>query len=198
MSQKAKRVWTAGAVGVAVLAVAVAALLIWQVHLRAATAGEGGGAEPLEAATYRGVSELRSRVRLSDATLAAMGCSQTTVETILGRLRTWWQANRVAWLARRDAVAEARKILRRAERRARTGPRDPELLAKLPSLRKAIEDAKKAEAQRVATAVTAVEGLLSASQRSRWATVRSNPLGGQYACAADLSAAQVKATLRPH
>jgi len=69
MSQKAKRVWTAGAVGVAVLAVAVAALLIWQVHLRAATAGEGGGAEPLEAATYRGVSELRSRVRLSDATL---------------------------------------------------------------------------------------------------------------------------------
>ena len=86
MSQKAKRVWTAGAAGVAVLAAAVAALVIWQVDLRAATAGEGGGAEPLEAATYRGVSELRSRVRLSDATLAAMGCSQTTVETILARV----------------------------------------------------------------------------------------------------------------
>jgi len=85
MSQKAKRVWTAGAVGVAVLAVAVAGLLIWQVHLRAATAEEGGGAAPLDPATYRGVSELRSRVRLSDATLAAMGCSQTTVETILAR-----------------------------------------------------------------------------------------------------------------
>ncbi|HUT01714.1 MAG TPA: hypothetical protein VM031_04620, partial [Phycisphaerae bacterium] len=67
MSQKAKRVWTAGAVGVAVLAVAVAGLLIWQVHLRAATAEEGGGAAPLDPATYRGVSELRSRVRLSDA-----------------------------------------------------------------------------------------------------------------------------------
>ena len=175
------------------MAVAVAALVIWQVNLRPATAEEGGGAAPWDAATYRGVSELRSRVRLSDATLAAMGCSQTTVETVLGRFRTWWQANRVAWVARRRAVAKARMILRRAERRARTGPRDPELLAKLPSLRKAVADARKAEAQRVATAVTAVEGLLSASQRGVWATVRGNPLGGQYACAADLSAAQVKA-----
>ena len=110
MSQKAKRVWTAGVVGLSAMGVAVAALLIWEICVEPAHAAPAGPgqAEALEPASYAGVSELRGRLRLSDATLAAMGCSQAAAETIFGRLRTWWETNRVAWLARRDAVAAAR------------------------------------------------------------------------------------------
>ena len=126
MSQEANRVWTACVRGCAALAAVglVAGWLVWQGGVRPAVAAEPaagpGGVTLLDPVKHAGVSELRGRVRLSDDTLAAMACSQASAETILGKLPTWWETNRVAWLARREAVSGARARLRRAERTART------------------------------------------------------------------------------
>jgi hypothetical protein len=95
-------------------------------------------------------------------------------------------------------VAAARAALRLAERRARTGPRNPELLAQLPALRKALADARKAEGDLIAAAAGQVETLLTAAQRQLWSTIRTNPLGGEVACAADLTAGQVEALRQAH
>ncbi len=122
MSQRAKRVWTAGVVGLWVLGVAAATMLICQMHMNPARGGEPGGgavAQPLDPVTYARVSELRQRLRLSDATLAGMACDGQTAEGVLTRLLTWDRANGAAWVARREQVAAARACLRRAERTGR-------------------------------------------------------------------------------
>jgi len=73
MSQRARRAWAAGVVGLVALGAVAAAFLIWQADLSPAAAEEGGAA-PWDAATYRGVSELRSRVRRPGAgALAGLG-----------------------------------------------------------------------------------------------------------------------------
>ena len=120
-----------------------------------------------------------------------------TAEAVLTRLLAWDRANGTAWVARREQVAAARTILRRAERTARTGPRNPTLLARLPELRQAVELAKQAEAELIATAAGQVEAVLSATQQRLWATVRAKP-EGDYAFAGSLAAAQQTALTQAH
>jgi hypothetical protein len=192
MSERSRRVWTARVVGLAAAGIAVAALLIWHIHIaavKAEDAPEAAPSEPLDPVTYARVSELRGRLRLSDATLAGMACDGQTAEAVLMRVLTWDRANGTAWVARREQVAAARADLRRAERTARTGPRNPTLLGRLPGLRQAVERAKQAEAELIATAAGQVEPVLSATQQRLWATVRANP-EGDYAFAGSLAAAQ--------
>jgi len=87
MSQRAKRVWTAGVAGLPAAGVAIAALLVCQIHVnwaRAEGAPAETGPEPLDPVTWSRVRELRERLRLSDGTLAAMACTQETAEGTRG------------------------------------------------------------------------------------------------------------------
>jgi len=80
MSRKAKRMYTAGVVGVLALGMLVGGVVIWQMHVGAATAGEGpptpsGAAaseeEALEPDAYSDIVRLRPVLRLSDQVMAA-------------------------------------------------------------------------------------------------------------------------------
>ena len=174
-----------------------ATLLAWPTGGGLAPAADEGSAS-VDAQTWLNVAELRGRLRLANDTLAALSTSSGQAESVLTKLRTWCGTNYSTWLSRREAVAAARTKLRLAVRKARTGPRNPALLAQLPGLRKALATAKKAESDFVAAAVGQVETLLSYSQKQLWQTVRTNPLNGEYACAAGLTAAQVKALKKAH
>jgi len=208
MTERATPLGTARVVGLAVVGIAIAAFLIWHIHIAAVEAEnppEAPSSEPLDPVTYARVSELRGRLRLSDATLAAMACDARMAEAVLTRVVTWDRANGTTWVARREEVAAARTVLRRAERTARTGPRNPTLLGGLPGLRQAVERAKQAEAELIATAAGQValrpgsvqEAVLSATQQRLWATVRANP-EGDYAFAGSLAAAQRTALTQAH
>jgi hypothetical protein len=118
-------------------------LLIGQVGVGSATAEEAGpstgsGQSAVDAVTWSRVRGLRERLRLTDATLAALGCDREAAETALKRALAWVEANEAQWAARRAAVAAARKALRQAVGKVHAGPRDEALLAKVPQLKAAV------------------------------------------------------------
>jgi hypothetical protein len=204
MSQKAKRVWTAGVVGFAGLGVAAAALLIWQIDANAARAEEAspslgpGQAESLDPLMWSRVRELRERLRLSDGTLAAVGCTQEVAEGVLTRVLAWYEANGAQWATCRRGTAAARKALRLAVRRLNVGlpegaerPDIPQLpFDELRTAKAALAAATTAEANLLATCREDLETLLTDSQKGVWSTIRGNPATAvEYACAPDVTKA---------
>ena len=126
MSRKAKRIYTAGAVGVLSLGVLAVGVLVWQMHVGPATAGEGppagsGQAETLDAVAWSDMLRLRGALRLTDQTLAAAGLGRDEAESALTKLLTWYEATGAAWSARRADVRRAKKSLAVAMRELRVG-----------------------------------------------------------------------------
>jgi len=117
MSRKAKRMYTAGVVGVLALGMLVGGVVIWQMHVGAATAGEGpptpSGAAPSEEEAlgpdaYPDIVRLRRAVRLSDGVVAAIGCGGEAAEAAIGKLKGWYASNADTWSLRRADVRTGR------------------------------------------------------------------------------------------
>ena len=147
MSRKAKRMYTAGVVGVLALGMLIGGVVILQMHMGAATAGEGpptpsGAAaaeeEALEADVYSDIVRLRRAVRLSDQVVAAIGCDGEAAEAAIGKLKGWYEANADTWSARRADVRGATKALAAARHKLRTGGRDDALAGRVAGMAAAI------------------------------------------------------------
>jgi len=147
MSRKAKRMYTAGVVGVLVLGMLVGGVVMWLMHVGAATAGEGpptpSGAAPseeeaLEPEAYSDIVRLRRAVWLSDQVVAAIGCDGEAAEGAIGKLKGWYESNEDTWSLRRADVRGATKALAAARHRLWTGGRDDALAARVAGMEAAI------------------------------------------------------------
>jgi len=210
MSRKAKRIYKAGVVGVLVVGLVAAGVVVWQVYLRPATAGQAGGEgggekEAVDALICEQARELLGRLRLTDSALAGMGVGPSTssgqapstgsgqAEEAFEAAAGWVEANLDTWSARRAAVRAARRAVHAAQGKLRGTAEDEQVLSTLPSLKAALATANASEAELVAGAIPAIEAKLTAGQRAAWATIRSAPKeAGPYALAPGLTAAQLQ------
>ena len=193
MSQTTKRMYTAGVVGVLALGLLVGGVVMWQMHVGAATAGEGpptpSGApaseeEALEPDAYSQIVRLRRAVRLSDQVLAAIGCDAEAAEAAIEKLKGWYESNEDTWSARRVDVRSATKALAAARHKLRTGGRDDALAARVSGMEAAIAAGRRAERTLLGGAVREVESVLTDQQKAARAAVQDSGEGaGRYACA---------------
>ena len=204
MSQKTKRIYTAGVLSVLALGLLATAVLVWPVHVGPATAGEGlsvgsGQAKTSDAVAYSDMMRLRGALRLTDQTLAAAGVGQDEAESVLSKLLTWYEANAATWSARRGDVRRAHKALSVARHTLRTEGRNDALAARVPGMKTAIAAAEQAERTLLGGAVREVESALSDQQRVGWSAVRASPAGaGRYAYTPNVTAAQLAALNMAH
>jgi len=197
MSRRAKRMYTAGVVGVLVAGMLGAGVVVWQAYLRPATAGEPGGEagepEAINPVVYGRVRELLGRLRLSDSALAGIGVDGAGAEGVFGAAVGWVEANLDTWSVRRSAVRAARRRVHAATGKLRGTAADGEILRALPKLKAALATAKAAEAQLVAGAIPVIAAKLTDGQKTAWAAIRAAPKdAGGYAMAPGITAGQLQ------
>jgi hypothetical protein len=151
-------------------------------------------ADKIDVATYTGMGRLRNAIHLDNATLAAMGCSESETTTVLQGLLSWYGSNKAAIAANRAAKIQAKKALRLALRKISIGPKNETLIATVPTLKAALATATKQQNDLMKAAITATESKLTTAQKGVWATVRKNiALPSKYRYAGSLTAVQIKA-----
>jgi hypothetical protein len=170
-----RRHWKLAAANALLLAVALALL----VHHLARDAGRAladppSGSSSVDALTYSRVSELRERLMLTNADLAAMGCTQQQAKSVLAALLQWYQQNQATWVGGEGNERSARAQLHAALERAAVGPRNEALIAQISSLRQALTSAAAQRGESLNAAASAVQPLLTTSQVSSWTTARAN------------------------
>ncbi len=151
-------------------------------------------AETLDTAARTRIDALRSRLRLGNSDLAALGCTRVNAKEALGALLTWYRTNGAALATAEKAEATAKAALDAALQKVRIGPRNETLLARLPTLKSAYANALRQRYDLVKTIVPALEAKLSASQKSLWRAARRNGgLPARYRYVPEITAAQAKA-----
>ena len=153
-------------------------------------------ATKLERTIYSQVQLLRDQLCLTNSTLAAMGCSQPQTEQVMSQLLNWYQQNKSLLDRHRLAQRQAQRELREAGHRINIGPRDEQLLSRLPALHQSVANADQQYQQFVQTAASAAGTGLDSAQQQIWSNVRANKdVPEAYRFASKLDAEQIK-TLR--
>jgi hypothetical protein len=191
-----KRHWKLAAINVLLLVVCVL-LVVHQLSSTGVKAQESGtpttSPSPIDSATYRGVSEVRRHLALSNEALAAVGCSQTIAQQALVALREWYGQNKSTWeqLGRQRGAEERR--LREVQRLINVGPRDESVLAQVPTIEQRIEALSQQRAQLLQNARLAVSAYLSPDQNAVWAASQANSeAAAPYRYVSGISSADVK------
>lgn len=153
-----------------------------------------GDAEKVDAATYCAIRTIRSKIKLRNETIAAMGCDQAAAREVLETLLLWYRVKEpylnIAEKTRIRAARELRDVLQKIG----MGPRDEKLIKSVPTLKAARIGALRDYNNILKTGITAVEAKLSPARKALWAAARAN--GGRYSryrYATNITAAQVKA-----
>ena len=144
------------------------------------------------AVLYCKVRDLREEHRLTNEYLAALGCSQPTVEAIFRVMPAWYRANHAGLEAL--GTRKIHRELQRMIRKFNMGPRDEAVIARVRELKKAHADALRREREIRSTVLPLVESVMPHPQRMLWRKLRANPpTFGDYRLVGDLTAEQAKA-----
>lgn len=153
-------------------------------------------AEPyaIDEVTYERVSALRGELCLSDADLAAVGCSQAQAEAVLSGLLRWYAQNKTRLEEAERACRIASADLRELNTKIRVGPRDEMAIASLPRHQVALAEARAGRASLIEEAAAAAGASMPAQGLAIWAAARSREdLPDRFRYAPELSAEQVAA-----
>lgn len=177
-SSKAKR-WTIQGLLVASAAgLGVAGL---QTHLDQGNPVEAAQDEE-QAATdpwvYDRTQGIRQELALTNADLASMGLGLDESKSVLTGLKTWVEQNRERLEAKDRAVYQTRRRLQLAHRSVRAGPRDEEVVRRLPGLEQALTDASASLKELYEGVGRSIEGQFSGDQWSAWQTAQANLADG--------------------
>lgn len=149
-----------------------------------------------KAVEYSQVRALRQELSLNNRDLAAMGCDQAKAEATLGSLLTWYRSSKAELGNADKVVAQATNDLREIMRQINIGPKNDEVLAKVPGLRAAVAKARQDRKAVLDKAVAAVTSTLTESQQAVWTAAKSNRgLPEEYRYVTGLTSAQQKSLL---
>ncbi len=134
------------------------------------------------------IQALRQELCLTNTDLAAMGLSQQDATRLLQTLVDWRESHAQAWEQAEREVRVTNQAVRQAYSRIHVGPRDEALVASLPALKQAAQQAQTQRKQVLEAAAQAVAMQLSSQAQTIWQTARGNTdLPEQYRYAPNLS-----------
>ncbi len=145
--------------------------------------GETAPEEPaqIDSKTYTTVLQLRKRLCLRNADLAAMGCDEATSRAVLTSLLRWVELNQQNLDDARQESALAQKQLHKAQRAARSASRDYARLDSVQTLQQDYIDSLSSERELVESVIPAIESCLTTDQGRIWQIARThNGLPGPY------------------
>lgn len=152
---------------------------------------------PLSPYDHGRLQQLRNQLCLTNRDLAAMGCDQEQAEVVLEVMRNWYETNQARLAELQHTERAARQALRAALQEVAAGPTEerPEPpVHEIPALQKALFSAQRDQQTGSQSAVSAIEPLLSSSQREIWRTARKNIAApARYRHVPDLEPNQVQA-----
>lgn len=150
--------------------------------------------EPAEIAAYSQVQRLRVELAMSNADLAAMGCTQTQAKALLDSLLAWTKTNLTQLQQADEQVRSTRSQLRQAMQKIHIGPRNQTLIGQVPKLKQNYATALASRQQKYESAVNTLKTSLSAEQIGIWQAARANKEKyARYRYAPGLSQDQSKA-----
>ena len=163
-----------------------------QVPAQGGQSSAPGGVYAIAGGPYSQIQAIRTQLSLKGADLAAMDCSQADAERVLGALRQWYDVKQAELATARTVAAKAARELRETRRKISVGPRDEQLILRVPGMTHELMATEKAHRELIKTAIPAVEAVLSDSSKAVWAAARANFTGSDYGYVPDLTPQQKK------
>ncbi len=175
---------------------AVAGLIVWGTAHSSPSIAQSPPPESneMDVATYTAVSRLRQELALTNADLAAMGCSQEDTQRLLSALVQWCETNKTTLKTKEVAIRQGRNQLRQLHRQINVGPRNERVIAEVQDLYAQLAQQVGDRRSFVEGAKAAVHAVATADQRSiHQAALANRGMPNRMRYVPDLTGEQVKA-----
>lgn len=123
---------------------------------------------------YNQVGEVREALALDNEHLASMGLSEPSAEAVLTIVRDFVVANDAQFKSVHDELRTSRREVARTMRRIHHGPRDAQLIARVPNVRQRLADAESARQRLIEQLEAPIVARLTDDEQTRWSTLRGN------------------------